>query len=79
MRTRGEIIESYTEAFRKDSTCMEAARALYGRIGRLLSVGNGLSDETKVRCLAEEIDNILCGYMGCKEAKGKRDKISKRA
>lgn len=62
MKTVGQSISEYAEAFRKENGNMEAARILHGKLENLYSI-DGMREETIIRCIAEEIDHIICGHM----------------
>lgn len=62
MKTRGQEISEYAEAFGRDKSNMEAARILYEKLEYVFS-HKEMSKEMKIRCVAEEIDNIVCGNM----------------
>lgn len=62
MKTRGEAISEYAVALKKEDGNMEVASILYEKLTWLFSGEHKMSEEMKIRCIAEEIDNILCGY-----------------
>lgn len=62
MKTRGEAINEYAEAFRKEDGNIAAARILHEKLTWLLSSERTMSEEMKIRCIAEEIEHIICGY-----------------
>lgn len=61
VKTRAQAIAEYADAFRKENNNIAAARILYGKLEQLFSSGR-VDKEMKIRCIAEEIDHIICGY-----------------
>ncbi len=61
-KTRGESIDEYAEAFRQDAGNREAAKILFDKIEFLISA-EFVNRETKILCLSQEIDNIICGNL----------------
>lgn len=59
MKTRGEAILAYSEAFKRENGDREAAAILYQKMKWLFS-SDFISEEIKIRCIAEEMDHILC-------------------
>lgn len=57
--TRGEAIKEYENALEKDSNLIEVASIFYKKILQLFSC-ECANEEMRIRCIAEEIDNILC-------------------
>ena len=60
-KTRGDVISSYADAFRKDPTFKKSAEILCTLVEKMES-SKYFTENQKIICLAEEIDNILCGY-----------------
>ena len=59
MKSRSEVIEEYSDALTSENGNIEAAEILYARMEYLFS-SDFISEEIKIRCIAEEIDNIIC-------------------
>lgn len=62
MKTRGDVIAEYASAFGKPDRMKEAAAVLLERMAFLFSIA-AVEEDMKICCIAEEIDNIICGYM----------------
>lgn len=68
MKTRKDAIIEYANAFREDDGFMSAATMLYRAMEHLFSMN--VSEDLKIRCVAEQIDNILCGHREASKGKG---------
>ena len=58
MKTRGDSIIEYANAFKRENGNVEAATILYNKLEWLFSADH-ISREIKIRCISEEIENIL--------------------
>lgn len=68
MKTRKDSIIEYANAFREDDGFMSAAAILYRTMEDLFSLD--VSEDLKIRCVAEQIDDILCGHAEAGKGKG---------
>lgn len=68
MKTRKDVITEYANAFREDEGFMSAAAILYRTMKTLFSLN--VSEDIKIRCAAEQIDDILCGHREAGKGKG---------
>jgi|GEM_PF-6069077 len=59
MKTRGETVEKYRAAFENGTEGLN-----YLKLCRIIALN--CSEEDKIRCLTQEIDHIICGYMSSK-------------
>lgn len=69
MKIREEMIAAYARAFREESNSLEDARILYQSIKQIIPLEERFGEECVLRCLSEEIENIICGYMESQEKK----------
>ncbi len=60
MKTRGETVEEYRATFESGT---EGAK-LFETMQNVIALK--CSEEDKIRCLTQEIDHIICGYMSSK-------------
>ncbi len=62
IKTVGDAISAYADAFREDDTGKKAAEILYDFV-EMMESAKSLGRDQKIFCLAMEIDYILCGYL----------------
>ncbi len=68
MKTRKDAIAEYANAFGENDGFMSAAAILYRTMEDLFSMN--VSEDLKIQCVAEQIDNILCGHREAGKGKG---------